>query len=108
LSRPLPRTAPSTLGTALTTAGRAEVIGATILAIMFPTPFTTAGADRTGAGREAATGLTLLMTPLTIAGTGEATIELTLLRTPFMTAATDVTKSTAIAVTSLTTLGMRL
>jgi hypothetical protein len=107
LSFPPPRANPSRFETVLTTTGRAEVIGYTILAIMFPTPSTAAGADRTGVKTEVSTGLTLLMTLFTIAETDGATAGLALLTTPFMTAATEVTAGNTVAVTSLTALGMR-
>jgi hypothetical protein len=131
-----PRAASSTFGIRLTTAGKIEVTGFTVLETIFPPPFPTTGTDKTGTRTEVAADMMLVRTPFMIDGTGvatgntiavaslkmldirpwigvtisktEATTELTLLETLLTVDSTEVTTGSTIAVTSERMLGIRL
>jgi hypothetical protein len=68
-----PRAASSTFGIRLTTAGKIEVTGFTVLETIFPPPFPTTGTDKTGTRTEVAADMMLVRTPFMIDGTGVAT-----------------------------------
>jgi hypothetical protein len=106
LIMPPPRTPPSTFGTTFTTPGRAEVIGFKMLVAMPPTGGTYASSNAVAEFKAFPT-LGMAAEADKIEGSAEATIVLIVLTTPFMTAGIDITRGTAIAVASLTLLGIR-
>jgi hypothetical protein len=69
-----PRAASSTFEIRLTTAGKIEMVGITVLATIFPPPFPVTGTDKPGTRTEAAAGVTLVRTPFIIDETGVATV----------------------------------